>query len=91
MQEMVDNLESEQLTGEQIETEVLNIPVGEDMETIELQVSEDTNGLSTTQIVNVTSSTGEPIPIAITQNGGEISYEIQQLPVQIITQEVVTE
>ncbi|XP_060596353.1 zinc finger protein 391-like isoform X2 [Ruditapes philippinarum] len=91
MQEMVDNLETGQLTSEQIEAEVLNIPVGEEMETIELQVSEDTNGLATTQIVNVTSSTGEAIPIAITQNGGEISYEIQQIPVQIITQEIVTE
>ncbi|XP_045192298.2 zinc finger and BTB domain-containing protein 24-like [Mercenaria mercenaria] len=89
MQEMVESMEDGQLKGEQIETDVLNI--GEDMETIELQVTEDTNGLATTQIVNVTSSTGEAIPIAITQNGGEISYEIQQFPVQIVTQEIVTE
>lgn len=80
----------ESLGADPAETAVLSI--GEELETIELQVAEDINGTATTQIVNVTSSTGETIPIAITQNGGEISYEIQQFPVQIVTQEeIVTE
>lgn len=78
----------ESLGADPAETAVLSI--GEELETIELQVAED--GTATTQIVNVTSSIGEAIPIAITQNGGEISYEIQQFPVQIVTQEeIVTE
>lgn len=89
MQAMKENLEDGKLEGEQLETSILNI--GEDMETIELQVADDSNGLVTTQIVNVTSSTGEAVPIAITQNNGEVSYEIQHYPVQIVTQEIVTE
>jgi len=51
-----------------------------DMETIELQVVESTEEIDTTQIVNVTSSTGESIPIAITQQGKAITYEIPMTP-----------
>ncbi|KAL4235324.1 hypothetical protein ACF0H5_006959 [Mactra antiquata] len=63
------------------------LDIGDGMETIELEVQEDENGVATTQILNVTSSTGESIPIAITQNGSQISYQItQEYPIEIITQ-----
>lgn len=82
-------MEEIEVVNGMIETSVLNI--GDDMQTIKLEVSDETNGVSTTQIVNVTSSTGESIPIAITQNGSEISYQItQDYPIQVITGDVVT-
>lgn len=52
------------------------IHLGNDMETIQLEVVESTDAVGSTQIVSVTNSTGETIPIAITQQGKATMYEI---------------
>ncbi|WAR12212.1 ZBT24-like protein [Mya arenaria] len=70
------------------ETHILHIT--DNVETIELKVPDDLMKVEgATHIVNVTSSTGETVPISITNNGKEISYEIQKFPFQIASQEVV--
>ncbi|XP_052272711.1 zinc finger and BTB domain-containing protein 14-like [Dreissena polymorpha] len=76
-------------SGVQLEDHIVDEEPAVQMEMLELQVPECEEG--TTQIMNVTSSTGETVPIAITNNGTEISYTIQHFPLQIVSQEIVSQ
>jgi len=83
--------ESEELLSENNNENIVSNELAMDgIETIELQISDDMLKVEgATQIVNVTSSTGETVPIAITNDGTHISYEVKSFPLQIAMQEEV--
>ena len=77
--EAVINSESKDEKGLEIE---------DNMETIELEVPTEDLTDGQTQILNLTSATGDSIPITITHIGSDISYEI---PVHFVVPEDATD